>query len=140
MKGIHAVLAATLIVLTGCHSYDVNGTAPVRYASGVQVIMLDRTKRDPSPTIETFESAADVKRPYHAIAILSREGYLRDGQMIVNAILWRARMAGANGVILLGVGSGNTDPGFIIGNGNGLIGRGSNTESLFSARAIVFDN
>jgi len=140
MKTKFIILASVVVLLAGCHNYDVNGTAPVRYANSVFVTVLDPSKRKPTKSIELFANEDKIKRPHHVIAILSREGYLQDQGMIVNALIWRAKQLGAEGIILLGALGGNTSSGMIFGNGNGVIGSSSPDHGSFSATAVVFDD
>ncbi|MGC9944468.1 MAG: hypothetical protein ABSE48_21800 [Verrucomicrobiota bacterium] len=133
-----AAFAATLL-LTGCYSYDVNGSRPVRYASGVQVATYDSTPRQPSASVRAFQSPAEVQRPYHVIALLSREGYLRDEGLIVNALVWRAKQMGANGIILLNVTSEGGDQAFAFGANGSFLAGSSPAQCVFTANAIVFD-
>jgi hypothetical protein len=140
MKTKFIILASIAMLLAGCHNYDVNGTAPVRYANSVFVTAIDPTKREPSKSIQLFANEDKIKRPHHVIAILSREGFLQDQGMIVNALVWRAKQLGADGIILLGAMGGNTSSGMILGNGNGVFGSSNPDHASFSATAIVFDD
>ena len=119
MKNICPILLAALL-LTACHSYDVNGDKPVRYAKDVQVALFDSTPRAVSKTVQVFDDANDIKRPYHKIALLSRSGHREDEALIDNAFAWRARQIGADGVLLLPASRGWPD-------------------FQFRANAIVFD-
>ena len=102
-------LAGLSFLLNGCHTYDVASAKPVRYAKEVQVIPLDTAKRAITPSVQIFESAADVQRPCHKIALLSRPGHRGDEGLIVNALAWRARQLGADGLVLLPAGRGWPD-------------------------------
>jgi hypothetical protein len=126
-------------VVAGCHSYDVNGESPVRYANSVQVIAYDRETRSPAKSIQVFDSPTEIKQPYHVIALLLRNGKPNDEGLILKALIWRARHEGADGVILLGAQGGGGQEGFLFGNRNGLIGTSSPSEPVYHAQAIVFD-
>ena len=96
------LIAVAVMLLIGCHSYDVNGTRPVRYANSVQVTALDSTLRPFSKTIEVFQNADELKtQPYRKIALLSHSGWPNDEALLNNALIWKAKSLGATGVILL---------------------------------------
>jgi hypothetical protein len=102
MKKNIIICFALLFLLTACNSYDVNGTSPVRYASSVQIITLDSTKRPFSKSIEVIQTKDDLHgRAYHKIALLSHEAWPNDENMVINALIWKAKSLGADGVILL---------------------------------------
>ena len=104
----------------GCRTYDVNGEAPVRYSKEVQIVQLDSAPRAITKTIQIFETATDVQRPYHKIALLTRSGHREDEGLIFNAFAWRARQLGADGIIILPAAHGWPD-------------------YQFHAQAIIFD-
>ena len=96
------LIAVAVMLLTGCHSYDVNGTRPVRYANSVLVTVLDSTPRPFSQTIEVFQNTEELKtRPYRKIALLSHSGWPNDETLLNNALIWKAKSLGATGVILM---------------------------------------
>ena len=130
MKTLLALLIITC-VLTGCHNYNINGTRPVRYADGVQVISLDITVRPFNKTLTVFENVEAVKgRKYHKIALLTRSGWPNDEEMLVNAIIWKAKSLGASGVILLPT---------VQGAYQFNLGGPSGKPCFYKAEAIVFD-
>ena len=141
MKILSAIVLSALIptaaIITGCHSYDVNGSRPVRYASGVQVRQYDFTQRSPSKHIEIFDQYHPVSGSYTEIAYLSHQGYLHDENLVENALVWRARQLGANGIILLPPGQGDTDPGIAFANQNGGFAIGESTQVIFRGIAII---
>ena len=131
MKTYLVILSLTALSLTGCHSYDTNSTKPVRYADGVQVISIDSTPRKFSPTLEVFQNADELKgRPYHKIALLSRNGWPDDEGRLINAVIWKAKSIGANGVIMQSPVKGNYEF-------NAFARSGKRT--TYKAEAIVFD-
>jgi hypothetical protein len=120
-----------LWLLTGCHTYDVNGTTPVRYANTVQVISLDSTQRPFSKAIEIFQNPDELHgRAYRKIALLSHEGWPNDETLLVNALIWKAKSLGADGVILMP----STRNGYEF---NAFAHSG--VSYTFHAQAIVFD-
>jgi hypothetical protein len=139
MKPTLTIIALTSLIITGCYSTDPNGDKPIRYASSVQVAPYDSIQRAPSATIEVFQDASAIgNRPYHVIALLTREGYPNDEGLITSALIWRAKHIGANGIILLNT-SGGGQQSFAFGNANGIIGSSSPGQIVFRADAIVFD-
>jgi hypothetical protein len=120
MKITKTVVCALSFLVAGCHTYDVNGEKPVRYANNVQIVLLNSTPRTITKSIQIFETPDDVKRPYHKIALLSRSGHREDEGLIFNAFAWRARQIGADGIIILTASRGWPD-------------------FQFRANAIVFD-
>ena len=136
MKILFALLVSSLI-LTGCHSYDVNSSRPVRYANGVKVLEYDHTQRAPSPTIQIFDRFNPAPAHYVALASLSRMGYLQDESLIDNALTWRARQLGANGIILLPPEQSDYSAGFAIANANGGFATGGSSQPVFRAVAIL---
>ena len=96
------IFGVTVMLLTGCHSYDINGTRPVRYASGVQVVSLDSTSRSFHQNIEVHQNVDELQgRAYHKIALLSHSGWPNDEALLNNALIWKAKSLGSEGVILL---------------------------------------
>jgi hypothetical protein len=120
MKIAPTIVFALSFLVAGCHTYDVNGDKPVRYANDVQIVLLDSTSRTITKSIQIFETPDDVKRSYHKIALLSRSGHREDEALILNAFAWRARQIGADGIIMLAPSRGWPD-------------------FQFRANAIVFD-
>ena len=136
---IPLLLCASGLLLTGCHTYDMNGDVPMRYAANVQVVNYESIVRPPAKTIQIFDSPSQIKQPYHVIGLLLRPGKSNDEALILKALIWRARQLGADGVILLGGRSDGGQEGFMFGNGRGIIGSTSPTEPIFHAQAIMFD-
>ncbi len=116
MKPLLLLCACGLVA--GCTSN--NPDPAVRYGTTVQVIRYDGGHYAPTKTLQVFDTAEEVKQPYHKIAKVTRPGHREAEGKIVNALIWRARQAGAEGLILLPPKHGWPD-------------------YQFSATAIVFD-
>src|ERR1700733_4908307 len=103
MKPIH-LLGIIVFVIAGCTTTPAPAGAekPVRYASAVQVARYDSENRTPTASLEMFPSIEAVgQRPYRIIALLTRGGNREDEGLIMNAIAWRARQLGAEGLIAI---------------------------------------
>src|SRR3954447_2721451 len=123
------VLLAGLLLIVSCASPpSESGEQPVRYAKDVNVAIYDETTRPPTSKLEVFNSEQDLKgRPFRIIAKLSRHGRIKDQALIENAIAWRARKLGGEGLIWIPM----FEP-------RGWKNR--NEEPMFSANVIVFEN
>jgi hypothetical protein len=100
MKTVAILLTA--LTLCACRTEYVSSTGEPtpRYANEVQVARYDATDRQPTAQLEVFSNPQALgNRPYRVIALLTREGYRRDEGLIMNAIAWRARQIGAEGLI-----------------------------------------
>ena len=90
------------LALTGCRTTVAYPEAPPRYGESVQVIAYDTTPRPFNEAVQVFSNPQDVQgRPRHPIAELEKVGWYRDRALIENALIWRAKSLGADGVILL---------------------------------------
>ena len=135
MKIIFSIFC--LALLTGCSSTNPSGDKPVRYASSVQVTPFGPLPSQPSPTIEVFQTERAIgNRPYHIIALLTREAFPRDEGLITSALIWRAQHIGANGIILLGS-AGYTGQDIVVFRN---FASSTGGQTVFRANAIVFDN
>ena len=120
---------STVLMLTGCTSTAPNGEQVPRYAGRIEVAIYDTTVRPPVKSLDVFDDAASVKRPYKIIALLSHESKPSDSGRMMNAIAFRARQLGADGMIVL--------PPRATGyqwNGYG----GGPGQPIYSAQAIIF--
>jgi hypothetical protein len=139
VKNISLLVCTLGLCLTGCHTYDVNGDKPVRYASGVQVITYDSTPRPPAKSIQIFDQYNPPPAQYHPIASLSHEGYPNDAHLIYDALEWRARQLGANGIILNAEQNLDEHNGVVVGNANFTLGTSSPGHFIFHAVAIIYN-
>ena len=95
-----------IVLFTGCHTPWPQGAAgthekaPPR-AGRVDIATYDITERAPVKRLDVYESPEKVTQPYSVIALLTCEGAAAEEGMMMNAILYRARQIGAQGVIVL---------------------------------------
>lgn len=101
MRLMIPTLCVAAIVAAGCASSTPDPNAPPRYGTSIQVVSYDSTPRPFNPDIQVFNNPNDVQgRPRHPIAQLVRVGWPNDQALIQNALIWRAKSLGADGVIL----------------------------------------
>jgi hypothetical protein len=99
-NSFYGICLAALLA-AGCTT-TVDPYAPVRYGESVQVVSYDSTPRPFNPNVIVYSTPAALQgRPYHAIADLYREGWPNDQALLMNALIWRAKSLGADGVVLL---------------------------------------
>jgi hypothetical protein len=72
-----------------------------QHAGRVQVLQYDATPRNKSDQLDTYEETKSIQSPYKEIALLTCEGACHEEVEMTQAIFYRARMLGANGVIEL---------------------------------------
>ena len=89
--------------------------------------MYDKTPRPPKEKIEVYDAKLPGK-PYKEIASLTCEGAPREEAVMMEAILYRARHLGADGVII--------QPPDRMAEWNGL---GIGHRRVFRASAILYD-
>ena len=120
-----------LACCAGCATTTPVATAdkPPRYASRVQVARYDATERSVRPEFAVYADAASVPRPYRIIALVSHNANPEDQALMMQAIAWRARQLGADGMIVLPPISGGWHA-----DGFGT----KSKEPVFSAHAIIF--
>ena len=95
-------LGVTVLLACGCRSTPPDPNAPPRYADKVQVISYDSTPRPFNPNIQVFSGYGAMQgRSRHPIADLMKMGWPNDQALIMNALIWRAKSLGADGVVLL---------------------------------------
>ena len=142
MKRLALFVVALLIVGCSTEYVSVNGEKPPRYATDVQVARYETENRAPSARLEVFNSVDALRqRHYRIIALLTREGNREDEGLIMNAIAWRARQLGAEGIIPPGFipSTGSTNGPQISVNTSVNIGFwNEGNKNIFRACAIVF--
>lgn len=91
-----SLLLGLLIVLSGV------GCEPCRHYNRLQVAAFTggAVTKKPYGTVKPFSTAADVKRPYEVIGLMSCEASAGDEAAVLNAMLYRAADLGADGIIL----------------------------------------
>ncbi|MCG3150280.1 MAG: hypothetical protein PCFJNLEI_03761 [Verrucomicrobiae bacterium] len=95
-------MALGLVLAVACSTskstHDEDG--PLRYADSVQIARFDSENRPPSDNLELFQTAEQIgNRPYKTIALVSRTGLSSNEGLILNAIIYRAKLLGATGLI-----------------------------------------
>jgi hypothetical protein len=124
------------LLFTGCAEYTTSsstGEKIPRYAGRIQIALYDPTPRQPKPDFEVFADAQSVKRPYRIIALLAHKANPEDEGLMMNAIAYRARKLGADGMIVLP----RPGRGWKFGQ-VGDIGSGGSEEGVYRAHAIIF--
>ena len=143
MKTLHSALCISIsaFLITACSTTpaDPNAPKPVRYGNSVKVAAYDSIQRAPSDNIQVFNHPSEIKRPYHNIALLTRQANVADEALIIKALVWKAQQIGATGLIL---GSASeTGVNFSAwGNDRFTFGGVSRAQPIFRATAIAFDN
>jgi hypothetical protein len=100
MRLIFSSVCLGALLLAGCASTPDPNEAP-RYGTSVDVVSYDSTPRPFNPDIQVYYNPNSVQgHPRHPIAQLVRVGWPNDQALIQNALIWRAKSLGADGVIL----------------------------------------
>jgi hypothetical protein len=103
MRAIIAPFSALvlLVAVTGCSTTPSGNPADgaPKYAGRIKVAQYDLSPRTPSLSLEVFD--APPTRPHKVIALLSHKAEPNDSAQMMNAIAWRARQLGAQGLIVL---------------------------------------
>ncbi|MGD1086272.1 MAG: hypothetical protein ABSA47_16170 [Verrucomicrobiota bacterium] len=76
---------------------------PVVHANRVKIVMYDSKERTRSTSTEVFDLSRGGKapiRPYKVIALLTCEGTVNEETDMLNAIIYRARQLGADGLVI----------------------------------------
>jgi hypothetical protein len=92
-RELRLVAVVLVPLLIGCAGRSPTRSAddePVRYAKSVNVAVYDTTQRATVATLAVFQGGQEPARPYHVIALLSRDGWPNDEGLVMNAIAWRA--------------------------------------------------
>ncbi len=100
--------------------------------------IYDSSPRPKTAHLDVYDTKAP-ERPYKVIALLTCEGAPKEEAAMTTAILYRARMMGADAVMSAEAAVTREGGGFILGPSGGF-GGGSNTRCVFRARAIVYEN
>lgn len=101
-----AVLLALLSL--GCATTSQEGAErPVKHAERVKVLMYDSASRKPTTRLDIYDTSRttaqtnQILRVHKVIALLICEGGVDEEPEMVNAINYRARQLGADGVVIL---------------------------------------
>ncbi|HEY3931043.1 MAG TPA: hypothetical protein VGM58_01595 [Verrucomicrobiae bacterium] len=130
-------LALTLIV-AGCATPHQDADTPPKHANRVQVAIYDSSPRPKTTHLDVYDTQPP-QRPYKVIALLTCEGAPKEEAAMTTAILYRARMMGADAVMSANTSFTQEGGGFILG-ANGGFGGGTSTRCVFRARAIVYED
>lgn len=132
-------LLALALVVAGCATTSQQEVeTPPKHAKRVQVVVYDSTVRSKTSHLDVYDMKPP-QRPYKAIALLTCEGTPKEEAAMTTAILYRARMMGADAVMTANTSFTQEGGGFIMGSHGGF-GGGSNTRCVFRARAIVYED
>ena len=131
MKLFSVVLILAAALFAGCatQSSQPGAEKPPRHAGRVKILMYDSSPRNKSNHFEILDGTLLIQKPFKEIALLTCDGTPNQEQVMTGAIIYRARMMGADAVITLqrngyqeGIGP--------FGGGNG--------RSVYRAKAIVW--
>lgn len=98
--------------------------------------MYDPTPRPKTTRLDIYDTKPPT-RPHHVIALLTCEGAPKEEAAMTMAIMYRARMMGADAIMRADTSFTQEGGGIIVGPRGGF-GGGSNTRCVFRARAIVY--
>jgi hypothetical protein len=94
------ILLIGAVVISGCATTGPDGERVPRFAKRVEVVTYDASPRPRTKQLDIY----DVKRPTKAfkeIASLTCEGAPDEEAVMTEALLYRARMLGAEGVLIV---------------------------------------
>jgi len=136
MRILTLLAIAILLTSIGCSTTASQQDAekPPKHAKRVQVAIYDSTNRSKKSYLDIYDAPSQVHRPFKEIALLTCEGAPKEEAAMMTAIVYRARMLGADAVM-----SANTA---VTQQGGPVIrgwGGGIDTRCVFRARAIVYE-
>jgi hypothetical protein len=136
---IHLLASLALpLALIGCSTPLPEGAEkPPEHARRVQVAIYDSTSRPKTTHLDVYDTQLP-QRPYKEIALLTCEGEPQEEAAMTTAILYRARMLGADAVMSAGTAVTQKGGGFIVTPRGGFSG-GVDTRCVFRAKAIVYE-
>lgn len=131
---------ALAFAMGGCATapHEQGTERPPEHAKRVQVAIYDPTPRAATVRLDVY----DTQRPsrhYKEIALLTCEGAPKEEAAMTTAILYRARMLGADAVMSADTSFSQNGGGFVL-TPRGGFGGGSDTRCVFRAIAIVYDD
>ena len=102
MKKFFAAFLITLLV-AGCATTPSQQRAdqPPKHAKRVQIGMYDASPRGKSDHVDVYDETHPLLKPHNDIALVTCEGTPSEESPMIEAIIYRARMLGANAVIIL---------------------------------------
>lgn len=131
MKKLFAAFLITLLV-AGCATTP-GADQPPKHAKRVKLVVYDSSPRSKLDHIDVFDQTQPITKPHKNIALLTCEGAAHEEPEMTEAIIYRARMLGADGVIILPINSYQQGDLFIRGSGGGGGGR-----CVFRGEAVVY--
>jgi hypothetical protein len=132
MKVTRFIAALAAVAIVGCATTPQDGEKSPKFAKRVQIVMYDTSSLPKSAYLDVYDIKPPI-RPYKIIALLTCEGAPDEEAAMTKAILYRARMMGADAVL-----SANTsfsDGGGFMGSRAGIL---FGTRCVYRARAIVY--
>lgn len=120
-----------ILFVLGCRTSSTENPADPapRYASRINVARYDITQRQPSTAFTVYDESTAITRPFKIIAYLSHGAKPSDSAAMLNAIAWRARQLGADGMVVLQP----EDTGFSVNQFGG-----GHRQPVYRANAFVF--
>ena len=103
MKRLSLAMLITLMSV-GCatdKSAKPMAEKPPAFAKRVEVAAYDSAPRDKSEHVDVFDDSKLAQKPFKEIGLLTCEGTVKEEGAIKQAITYRARMMGANAIIML---------------------------------------
>jgi hypothetical protein len=104
---------------------------PPEHADRVQVAMYDSSPRAKLEHIDVFDETQSIQRPHKIIALLTCEGRVDEEGVMTEALIYRARMMGADAVMIL--------PPYVYRDAPRPPYHGSSTRKVYRAKAAVYE-
>jgi hypothetical protein len=104
MNRISQLLIILVVVLSvaGCATRPSEQNAkPPKHANRVKLLMYDSSPRNVLEHIDVFDGTHPIQRPCRDIALLTCEGRPNEELVATEALIYRARMMGADAVLIL---------------------------------------
>ena len=111
---------------------------PPEHAGRVKIVMYDTSPRGKRERIDVITDNRTIQKPFKAIALLTCEGALAEEAVMTEANIYRARMMGADAVVIENA-FGYQQGGAIIWGPRGGFGGGSSGRAVFRATAVVYE-
>jgi hypothetical protein len=101
-RWVFSALLLTLFAMSCASNSAHQGTeAKPKHAARVQVAMYDTSPRAKSDHMDIFDETRPIQQPHKDVALLTCEGTPREEAEMTEAIIYRARLMGANAIIIL---------------------------------------
>lgn len=125
------IALVVLIIVTGCATQTTDGHKLTRRElqclKRVTVLMYDTTPRSPSKTVDLFDETRPITKANKEIAFLTCEGAAKEEIDMTKGIIEKARLLGADAIVILGANMGSD---FQMGHGG--------SRAVFRAKAVVY--